>query len=191
MKRARGGFSLMESLISLTILALMFGAILSLYTHGQKTFINESAQAEAIEQSRYPLAWITRDVKMAAAIEASWGSYATSADTLILKVPSVDANGIIIDLAAHSDRVIYRVQNDRLFRIVDAEDGVSARIDRSRVLADGMAPIAFVYYDADGAALGSGFDRAACVQPTLTARRHGMQRNFSESLQTKVKLRNK
>lgn len=191
MRRGRSGFGLLEALIAMTILTLMVGAILSLYTKGQQTFINESAQADAIEQSRYPLAWITRDVKMSTGIEASWGGYATSADTLILKVPSVDANGLIIDLEVNWDRVIYRIQDNRLLRIVDALDGVSARVDRTRVLADGMASLAFLFFDSGGAQLSSNFPTAASVQPMLTARRHGALRTFTESLNTKIKLRNK
>jgi len=191
MKRARAGFSLLEALIALTILTIMIGAILSFYAKGQQTFINESAQAEAIEQTRYPLAWITRDVKLSTAIEASWGSYATSADTLILRVPSVNSSGLIIDLETSWDRVIYRIDGNRLVRIVDALDGVSARVDRTRVLGDGMASLAFAYYDGGGAVLSTNLNSATSVQPTLTARRHGSQRTFTESLNTKVKLRNK
>ncbi len=114
MKRARTGFSVLEALIALTILTIMIGAILSFYAKGQQTFINESAQADAIEQTRYPLAWITRDVKLSTAIEASWGGYVTSADTLILRIPSVNASGLIIDLETSWDRVIYRIQGNRL-----------------------------------------------------------------------------
>ncbi len=191
MKRARTGFSVLEALIALTILTVMIGAILSFYAKGQQTFINETAQAEAIEQTRYPLAWITRDVKLSTAIEGSWGGYNTSSDTLILRIPSVNASGLIIDLETSWDRVIYRIQGNRLIRVVDALDGVSARVDRTRALADGMASLAFVYYDAGGAVLSTNLQTAASVQPALTARRHGSQRTFTESLNTKVKLRNK
>jgi prepilin-type N-terminal cleavage/methylation domain-containing protein len=182
MKRRRAGFSLLESLMAMTILTLMVGAILSLYSKGQ---------SDAIEQGRYPLAWITRDVKLSTAIEPSWNGYTASSNTLILRIPSVDANGLIIDMAAHSDHVIYRIEGRRLYRIVDAEDGVSARVDRTRVLADGMAALAFAYYDASGTVLTSQFDKAASVQPTLTSRQQGDQRSFRESLDTNVKLRNK
>ncbi len=191
MKRARGGFSVLEALIALTILTLMVGAILSIYSKGQQTFINESAQADAIEESRFPLAWITRDVKMSTAIDLSWGTYITSSNTLILKVPSIDANGLIIDVETYQDRIIYRVQGSRLLRIVDGVDGISARADRTRVLADGMASLVFIYFDPGGAVLTSNFNSAASVQPSLTARRIGAMRTFTESLNTNIKLRNK
>jgi hypothetical protein len=191
MKRRTAGFSLIETLIAMVILVMMFLAILSLYTKGQQTFINESALADAMEESRFPLAWIAKDVKMSSSVEASYGSYVTSADTLILKIPSVDANGVIIDLEEHSDRVIYRLEDSRLLRILDAKDGVSARQDKTRVLADGMTGVTFAYFDAAGVQLSSGFQTAASVLPTLASRRYGVQRVFSQSLDTRFMMRNK
>jgi Tfp pilus assembly protein PilW len=191
MSRTRAGFSLLESLIAMFIMTLMIVAILSLYSKGQQIFINENALADAIEESRFPLTWITRDVKTATAIEASWGAYTTSDTTLVLRIPSVDANGLIIDLATHWDRVIYLVANSRLVRILDAKDGVSARLDRTKILADGVASLALTYYDSAGAVLTSGFPSASSVKPILTARRQGAQRSFTESLDTKAKMRNK
>ena len=191
MRRRAAGFSLIETLIAMFILVMMFLAILSLYSKGQQTFINENALADAAEESRFPLAWIARDVKMASSIEASYGSYVTSASTLVLKIPSVDVNGVIIDLEEHSDRVIYRVVNGRLLRILDAKEGVSARLDKTRVLGEGMTGIGFAYYDSAGVQMTSGFQTAASVLPTLAARRQGVQRVFNQSLDTQIKMRNK
>jgi type II secretory pathway component PulJ len=187
----RAGFGVLEALIALTILTLIIGAILSYYTKAQQTFINESAESDALEQTRAPLDWMARDVKLATGIDETWGGYTTSSDTLILSVPSIDTGGLIIDAAAHSDRIIYRVESGRLLRITDAKDGVSARVDRTRILAVGVALLSVGYADSNGAVLSSGFGSAASVQPALTVWRDGFQRAFSESLRTNVKLRNR
>jgi len=177
--------------MAMFIMTLMVAAILAVYTKGQQTFINENVLADTVEGARYPLAWITRDVRMAVAIEASWSGYTTSANTLVLKIPSVDANGLIIDLKAHWDRIIYCLTTNKFYRIVDAESGVSARLDDTRLLADKTSALAFSYYDSSGTLLTSNFATASAVQATLTSRRPGDRRTFTVSFDTKAKLRNK
>ena len=190
MKRARAGFGLIELLTAMVIMTLLIAAIMSLYSKGQQAFINEGAKNDAVEESRFPMAWISRDVKLAAAVDAAWGGYTTSAATLVLRVPSVDGDGAIIDSSTTWDRIVYTLQDGRLLRIVDAQEGVSSRVDASRVLADGISAVAFAYFDSAGVVLTSNFGSAASVKPSITAVRTGARRTFQESLESEIKLRN-
>jgi prepilin-type N-terminal cleavage/methylation domain-containing protein len=185
------GFTLIEMLIGLVIMSILMGALLSLYSKGQQQFMNQNIQSDVLEKSRYPLAWIGRDVKSAAQVAATWGSYTTSSNTLVLTVPSVDSGGLIINVNSEFDYVIYRVINRKLQRIYDAKEGVSARVDGSRNLADDITGLSITYYDASDATLSSNFATAASVRVSLSTARKGFRRTFQESLNSKFKLRNK
>lgn len=189
--RRKQGFSLIEMLIGLVIMSLLVVALLSLYSKGQQQFINENARADVLEDSRAPLVWIARDVKSAVQVAASWGSYTTSENTLVLQVPSVDSSGLIIDVAADFDYIIYLVSNNRLQRIIDAKEGTSARVDGSRYLADNMTELRVTYFDDADNELSAGFDTAASVNVGLSTSLEGFQRTFQESLNSRFKLRNK
>jgi prepilin-type N-terminal cleavage/methylation domain-containing protein len=187
----RRGLTLIEVLVSLAIFSLMVVALLTLYTSGQRQFINGSLHSDVLEDSRYPLAWIGPDVRVATQVAASWGSYTTSSSELVLQVPSVSADGLIIDAEQDSDYIIYRLTGDSLERIVDAKDGVSARTDETRRLAAGISALSFTYYAYSGVQLTSDFQLATSVKMSVTAVATGFQRTFQESLNSRFKLRNK
>ncbi|MGA2587459.1 MAG: prepilin-type N-terminal cleavage/methylation domain-containing protein [Candidatus Aminicenantales bacterium] len=184
------GFTLLEMLIGLLIMSIMVMGLLSLYSKGQTQFMNENIQADILESSRYPMAWLARDVKSATQVATSWLTYTTSASTLVLQIPSVDANGLIIDVASKFDYVIYQLSSLKLQRIVDAGTG-SARVDGSRYLATDVTGLVLAFYDASDATLSSNFNTAASVRATLTANHKGFQRSFQGTLNSKFKLRNK
>ena len=185
------GFTLIEMLIGLVIMSFLIGALLSLYSKGQQQFMNQNIQSDVLEKTRYPLAWIARDVKSAVRVAPTCGSYTTSSNTLVLAVPSVDSGGLIIDVNSEFDHVIYRVLERKLQRIYDAKEGVSARVDGSRNLADDTTGLSLTYYDASDATLSSNFATAASIRVSLSTARKGFRRTFQESLNSKFKLRNK
>jgi hypothetical protein len=197
----RRGISLMEALIGLAIMSIIVTGMLSMYSRGQQYFINETVMGNAMEETRYPFAWIARDIKTAVSVASAWtvgsATYTTSASTLVLSVPSVDANGIIIEdpadpLGTHVDHVIYAIAFGKLQRVYDAKDGVSGKPDGSRFLADNVNGLTFTYYDDDGAVLASGFDAAASVRAKIDVRQRGVgSRYFNQSLDSEFKLRNK
>lgn len=191
MKSRERGFTLIEVLIGLVIMSIVILAVLEIFSKGQGYFINQNAQADILEDTRYPMAWIARDVKTAVGVAATWGSYASSADALILQVPSVDANALIIDISAHFDYIVYHLSNGKLQRIYDGKAGVSARPDSSRYLGDNVTAVAVTYYDDDDTVLSSGFASAAAVRLSIASTLKGFQRTYTENMNSKFKLRNK
>jgi type II secretory pathway component PulJ len=193
MKTRTPGFSLFEALVALLILSIMFVALLSLYSEGQKQFINENAQADVLEESRFPMALIARDVKVATAVAASYSSYTTSANTLVLRVPSIDSSGLIIDLTLHSDYIVYHISNDMLQRVVYGKAGVSSRANGSRYMGYKVTALTFTYYDSSDNTLASNFSSAASLNASVTAQRRGVfsTNTYQETMNSKFKLRNK
>ncbi|MGB8953360.1 MAG: prepilin-type N-terminal cleavage/methylation domain-containing protein [Candidatus Aminicenantales bacterium] len=190
-RKASRGLTLIEVLIATVVMSILMAALLTLYSEGQKYFINENTQADVLQESRYPLEWLARDIKGSTSVVSSWGSYSTSENTLVLQVPSVDGSGLIIDVEAEFDYIIYRTSTGRLQRIVDANDGVSSRTDRSRFLAENVTSLSLTYYDATDTQLSSGYEAAASVKMALAISEKGLGRTFQETLNSKVKLRNK
>jgi prepilin-type N-terminal cleavage/methylation domain-containing protein len=205
MKRAKpgiqsrqAGLTLIELMIGLAISAMVMTAFLTLYAEGQRFFFNQNARSDALEDSRLPMAQISRDVRGAALVSDATVaidgvSYATSPQCLVLEVPSIDGAGTIIN--GHSDYIIYAVAGHRLLRIVQADEGVSSRQSRTRVLADAVSAFGVVYFGQDGlTALTSNYAETFVVDISLASAVPGIQRHgqpFVEPLTTQAKLRNK
>jgi len=187
------GLTLIELLIVISLTALILLTLLSLYTTSQKYFVTESARADVIRDSRQVLLWISRDIKGACQVITSWDIYTSSNDCLILRVPSVDASGLIIDIESQFDYIIYRLNPsfpNRLERIIDANDGVSAKVDGGRVL---VTRVNSFLLSSEGVEFSSiaDFTTVSSVDISLTASQDRYGRTFQDTLNTVVKLRNK
>ena len=187
--------SLIELLIVVAISAIIMIALLSLYMAGQRYFFNEDAKAEAIEDSRMPMTWISRDVREALQVVASYGAYSTDANTIVLEVPSIDpATGSL--MTGSQDYIIYRrdpAAPERLERIVDAAAG-TGRQDDTRVMADAVNAFGLIYYMQDGTTEAATITDTFIVDVTLSSTKKGIQRSnqpFVEALTTRIRLRNK
>jgi prepilin-type N-terminal cleavage/methylation domain-containing protein len=189
------GMSLIELLIVVAISAIIMIALLSLYMAGQRYFFNEDAKADAIEDSRMPMTWISRDVREALQVVASHGAYTTGANTIVLEVPSIDsATGSL--MTGSQDYIIYRrdpAAPERLERIVDAAAG-TGRQDDTRIMADAVNAFGLIYYLQDGVTPASTITDTFIVDVTLSSTKKGIQRTnqpFVEALNTRIRLRNK
>jgi len=170
-------------------------ALLSLYMEGQKYFFNENAKADTIEDSRFPMTWISRDVREAFQVVASHGSYSTDANTVVLELPSIDP-GTGALMTGSLDYIIYRrnpTYPEKLERIIDAAEG-TGRQDRTRVMADAVNAFVLTYYQQDGITPASPYTDTFIVDITLSSSMKGIQRTnqpYVEPLNTRVRLRNK
>lgn len=192
-KRKAGGFTLVELLIVAALMSVIILSVLALYSSGQRYFITESARADMLRDGKQVLSWISRDIKEGIEVLSDWAGYTTSSDCLVLKIPSVDANGIIIDIENYFDYIIYRLNPSnpkRLERIVDARDGISARADSSRVIAERVDSFLL---RSEGVELSSvaDFSQIAIIDVTLLTQQTIFGKTHEESLRTEVKLRNK
>jgi prepilin-type N-terminal cleavage/methylation domain-containing protein len=189
------GMSLIELLIVVAISAIIMIALLSLYMAGQRYFFNEDAKADAIEDSRMPMTWISRDVREALQVVATHGAYTTDANTIVLEVPSIDP-GTGSLMTGSLDYIIYRrdpAAPARLERIIDAAEG-TGRQDDTRVMADAVNAFGLIYYLQDGITQASTITDTFIVDVTLSSTKKGIQRGnqpFVEALTTRIRLRNK
>ncbi len=197
-RRHKKGLSLIEVLIGMVLMSIAVLALLSLYNSGQKYFTNQDAHSDILNDSRITLTMLTRDIKesvqvVPGPIDMGGTYYSTSANCIVLKVPSVDSNGLIVDIDADFDYLVYRVNpNDatELQRIVDGKDGVSSRLDGNKVLTGNLDSLVMLFLDTDGGTV-SDYSDSAIVDIALTMRKTGVQRTFQETMNTRTKLRNK
>ncbi len=187
------GITLVEVLITVSIVSFMILAMLSLYVAGQRYYMNGSARSDVLRDNRHVLNYISRDIKEAIQVVPSWDVYATSTECIILQVPSLDSNGIIIDISSQFDYIVYRLNSEypnRLERIIDANDGVSSRADSSRTIATRVNSFQLSSAGVELSGVAD-FSQVACVDITLITTQNLLGRTFQETLKTGVKLRNK
>jgi len=192
------GFSLIEILIGMVLMSIVVLALFSLYNSGQKYFTNQDARADILNDSRLTLTVLSRDIKEAVQVVPGpvdfWGTYySTSANCIILKVPSVDTDGLIIDIDNHFDYLVYLVNpnnSTELQRIVDGKDGVSSRLDVSRLVTGNIDSLVLSFLDNNGDTV-TDYAESVIVDVALTILKRGVQRIYQETMNTRTKLRNK
>lgn len=187
------GFTIIELLIEVSIGCLIILALLSLYSASQRYFITESARTDIIRDSRYVLDWISQDMKEAAQVLSSWEAYDTSSTCVVLQVPSVDSDGQVIDIESEFDHIIYRLnpQNpNKLERIIDANDGISSRVDSTRVITDKADSFLLSSEGVEFSAV-SDFSQISNIDIAVVTTQSRFNHSYQDTLNTKVKLRNK
>jgi hypothetical protein len=191
--------TLIELLIVVAISALVMIAFLSIYVTGQKYFFNQSTKADAIEDARVPMHWISRDIHGALQVSpdpvtVDGTGYQTGPNCLVLDVPSLDGAGNII--AGLEDTIIYALDGRRLRRVIVANG--PGRQSGNRVMADDVNAFVLAFFK-EAPLTGepqpvANYSETFMVDLTLSSARLGIQRQgqpFVETLNTRVKLRNK
>lgn len=136
----RKGFTLVEIQVAVLIALMVFIATFSLYIIYSKMFTTGSAILDVYANSRTAAALISRDIRWAAQVQASYGSYTTTDSSIVLKVPSIDSAGNIIN--AKYDQIIYKLQGTDLYRIV-APYASSSRPAANSAVAHNCASLTF------------------------------------------------
>lgn len=187
----RRGFSLIELTIVLLVMSVILAAIMSLYAKAQTAFINQSSSVDLQDDVRYPIAWLGRDIQSSVGVAASWGTTASSSSVLVLKIPSIAADGTLVDPESSFDYAVYSLSGGKLLRSFDALAGVSARSDSSRFLGDNVTRFTAEYMDDAGSVLASGFAGASSVRVGLAVSLKGSGRMLHEASGSTFKLRNR
>jgi len=183
--------------MAFSIMGMVFLSMLTLSSSSQKHLANQSNKADSVTSCRYPLVWMARDIKESIQVFSDPvlvnGTYfSTSSECLVLKIPSVDSSGYIIDVDNTHDTIIFWKHSqypDQLMRTIVANE-LSARSDRSRIINSSLHSMNLDYYNKGGVATSS-FSETAMIHLTLSAQFQGSGKNYLETFSTSVKLRNK
>jgi len=189
----RGGFTFVEVLVASSLATVAAGVIFSGFISMQKNFIAGNSYIDIHRHARMAMDWLARDIRWAIKLEPSHGTYATSNNCIVLRVPSIDSSGDVIDVKNEHDLIIFKLKDGsptELERIVDAKDGVSSRIDETRIIAGNIDSLGFSYNDTGLSDTGNLGD-VTYLDIALVTGTTVRDINLSDSLSTTVKLRNK
>ena len=140
---------------------------------------------------------MTQDIKNAiqvlpGPISIEGDSLSTGTHCVILQVPSIDSDGLILDIDNRRDTIVYWQDGqdpNQLMRAV-LVDPYSSRLEITRLIIDSLHSFDLEFYDADGNEVTLIADTAS-VDLRLSASFPGIGRDFQESFNTSVRLRNK
>jgi prepilin-type N-terminal cleavage/methylation domain-containing protein len=136
----RKGFTLIEMLITLSLLTVLAAVISSLYVTGFRTFKEQMATSIIQSDGQTILDTLTTDIKNGLAIEPQYPSepaaplYHSTDSSIIIRVPAVDNNDKIVYSGTSMvfDHIIYYYSNKSIHKIVYA-DPLSIRFKRNGV----------------------------------------------------------
>ena len=197
-RKRQKGFMLSEMAISMFGIIFFMTSVLMIYSRSQQNFVNQSSRADTLLATTHPLVWIVRDIKEAVQIipgpvDIEGESYSTSGDCVLLKIPSLDANGHFIADDNIYDVIVYRREAGEggwtLIREVQANES-STRFQNRRIIMTNLNLFSFDYFDLDGNTA-SLYSDTVSIGFNIGAHYPGLGQDFRESFHTQVKLRNK
>jgi hypothetical protein len=160
LKIKREGFTIVELLVA-NIVAIMAFVVLFYVTFKLQGNLNVTSGILGIsEKGRFASNRISTDIRLAKSVTSSYGTYSTGDTTIVLQVPSIDANGDIIDPDNYLDIIIYTLDStnpEQLLRIVDANTA-SSRSDITETVTEYIDTLSF---SSEGTALSSITDKSS------------------------------
>lgn len=148
MKRGRG-FTIAEILVVIGLFALLSVFIVGIYFSHDGLYHSQSAEINAVGTARGILDDMTDAVRESAAVASFYvyggQTYSSDIDTLVLRLPAVDASGNPIP--AVYDYAIYYIDSadpTKFRKVLDANP-LSSRREEDRLLSDYLDAVSFVY----------------------------------------------
>lgn len=128
------GFTLIEMLITMSLVTTLSAVISSLYVVGFRTFKEQMAISTVQSDGQTILDRINTDAKNGLSIEQSYLGYTSGSSTIIIRVPAIDNNNNIIYSGTNmlSDRIIYYYQDKSIHKIIYA-DPASSRYSKNAI----------------------------------------------------------
>ena len=117
-KDRRNGFTLTELLVATFILIIAIVITFEVFISISKNSKILVAYLNSYLKGREVIDIISKDCRIAARVMDYYAGYVTTDDCLVMKVPSIDASGNIIDVNHEFDYIIYRINNGDLWKIV-------------------------------------------------------------------------
>jgi len=143
------GITLIELLITISLIGLILIVTTSVYLTGFRTYKEQLTSSIVQSNAQTILDALVLDAKNGLLIEATYGSFTTGPDCIIIQVPSIDASKNILYSGSDElfDRVIYYYQNNQIHKITYADpssvrhskDGIDTTLDKN------VLSLSFVY----------------------------------------------
>ncbi len=146
------GFTIMELVVVIALCSVLLLGLLALFDWHSKVFTLEQADVRATGSVRSVMNNMTKYVAQGITLESSrtisGTTYTTDADTVIVKIPSVDSSGNVI--ASTYDYVAYNLSNGSVTQVIEAGSG-TVRTAGSKLLAENVQSFSLTYDNATAA----------------------------------------
>lgn len=124
------GFALMEVMVVMALSAIFAGSFFGAFGIANTELRRNGVYFDTNKSAKRVVELLSRDVGESVDVIASRGGVATDTNSLILKLPSIDAAGAPTSITTHFDYVTYKTNpanSKQLFRSVDILNGTSQR----------------------------------------------------------------
>jgi len=195
----RKAFTLAEVMIAVVLTAVVLAAAVSLFIAYQRTFLIGGAYLDIHSEARAAMDWIVKDARWATGIVKTKAPYATSNTSVILKIPSINASGLIIK--DRYDYIIYRLRFDNALNADNIErivivDALSRRPAEARFITRSSSALGFT---SNGTGLSgipdvtllTNVSVSVTVEKTVASLSGIKQKTVQDVLNATVKLRNR
>jgi len=162
-KNKQSAFTLIEFLVAVFICIIAIFMALQLSMTLNKDYRVLVSYLGSYLKGREMIDRISKDCRIAIRIMDNYSGYVTTSNCLVLKLPSIDATGNIVDVNNEFDYVIYRIQNQDLWKTVIPGSN-SSRPAYNDVLKKSIESLYMAY---DGVALSNVPNKSACTHITI------------------------
>lgn len=147
LRRNQAGFTLLELLIVLGLFGVIVTSVSTLYIASIKNSEDEFKRAQLTEALTLATDTLSDDIKAATAIEATYSTYTSGSQTVVLDLPAVDSSHNIIYLGNSFvlDRVVYTYSSGVLTKSVFPGSGSSRSAVTNKTVLSKISSLSFTY----------------------------------------------
>lgn len=141
--RKTRGTTLIETVSALSVMSLAVLAVLSLYDVSLGKAAKYVSRNKTIEAVAVPMARMDRDMRAAASVVSSHGSFTTDGDTIVLRAPSFNTQGVI---EGSYDYIVYNFLNSNsVARSIYPAGGSHRQAESARVIGRNISALSYTY----------------------------------------------
>ena len=180
MKMIRNGFTIIEIVVVLGIIAICAGILVTLFVDHNRLYKSETAELNITADARIALDDIDNYVRQSNRTLSSYSTFTAGPQVLILQIQSVNASRQLI-AGTYDNVVFYLSSGSLLFQVFP--NVASTRVALTKKIASNVTNLTFTYNNAS-------FDLVTEVSTSLTILESAGIQNRSITLSSKAKLRN-
>ena len=145
------GFTLVETLIVITIAALVGAILVAIFVSSNSLFYQQSARIAQGVSLNSAVSQIRESIKAGVFVVSSYPQpspvYTTSSQTIVLALPAIDSTGQVIEAVYDYLIITKDATNPKILRKIILPDSTSSRKSENRVLTTKLSEITFLYQD--------------------------------------------
>ena len=140
------GLTIVELLIAGSLIAAVGAIMVMIFVQNSGVLLKQQAVVTQGLNANDAHAQITEDIRQASAIAASYSSYTSGANTIVLKLASYNSQGDVINDTYDHIVITRDATNSAILRQLVLPNALSNRPSENQVLAKDVSNLKFIYY---------------------------------------------